>query len=105
MLFSGSSLGLRLQNATGSGNGNDAAFDNIAVTDVTPRLDRTFASSTAPTGGSATLTFTVTNTSERGAKSGWGFTDTLPAGLTPSSTTVGGTCNATSRSRPEARSW
>ncbi|MDN4614117.1 hypothetical protein P5G50_06590 [Leifsonia sp. F6_8S_P_1B] len=95
LLFSGSSLGIRMQNANGSGTGNDAAFDNIRILDVTPQLDKAFSPATAVTGGTSTLTFTVTNTSELASKAGWGFTDALPAGLTLANGTVGGTCNAT----------
>ena len=95
LLFSGSSLGIRMQNANGSGGGNDAAFDNIRILDVTPQLDKAFSPTSVQTGGTSTLTFTVTNTSELASKTGWGFTDTLPSGLTLANGTVGGTCNAT----------
>jgi uncharacterized repeat protein (TIGR01451 family) len=82
LLFNGSSLGIRMRNANGSGTGNDAAFDNIRILDVTPQLDKAFSPVSATTGGVSTLTFTVTNTSELAAKNGWSFTDALPAGLT-----------------------
>ncbi|RDV44893.1 hypothetical protein DOE76_09105 [Leifsonia sp. ku-ls] len=95
VLLSGATLGIRMQNANGSGTGNDAAFDNIRILDVTPQLDKAFTPTAVPTGGTSTLTFTVTNTSELASKAGWGFTDTLPAGLTLANGTVGGTCNAT----------
>ncbi|WP_344751317.1 DUF7507 domain-containing protein [Gryllotalpicola koreensis] len=95
LLFSGSSLGIRMQNANGSGGGNDAAFDNIRILDVTPQLDKAFTPASVKTGGTSTLTFTVTNTSELAAKNGWSFTDSLPAGLTLASSTFGGTCDAT----------
>lgn len=95
VLFEGASLGIRMVNANGSGIGNDAAFDNIRILDVTPQLDKAFAPARVPVGGTSTLTLTVTNTSELAAKSGWGFTDELPAGLTVGSpATVGGTCTA-----------
>jgi uncharacterized repeat protein (TIGR01451 family) len=81
VLFSGSSLGIRMQNANGSGGGNDAAFDNIRILDVTPQLDKGFSPAVVPTGGTSTLTFTVTNTEELAAKNGWSFTDALPSGL------------------------
>ena len=45
-------------------------------------------------GGTSTLTFTVTNTSELDAKNGWHFVDNLPAGLTASGP-LGGTCAVT----------
>ncbi|MGO4535858.1 DUF7927 domain-containing protein [Leifsonia sp. 2MCAF36] len=95
LLFNGSTLGIRMQNANGSGVGNDAAFDNIKILDVTPQLDKAFTPAAVQTGGTSTLTFTVTNTSELASKAGWGFTDDLPAGLTLANATVGGTCNAT----------
>ncbi|SDH65273.1 conserved repeat domain-containing protein/fimbrial isopeptide formation D2 domain-containing protein [Leifsonia sp. 98AMF] len=95
VLLNGSTLGIRMQNANGSGTGNDAAFDNIRILDVTPQLDKAFTPTAVQTGGTSTLTFTVTNTSELASKAGWGFTDTLPAGLTLANGTVGGTCNAT----------
>ncbi|MFD5214162.1 GEVED domain-containing protein [Microbacterium sp. NPDC058345] len=95
VLFDGSSLGIRMTNANGSGIGNDAAFDNIRILDVTPQLDKSFAPASVPVGGTSTLTLTVTNTSELAAKNGWGFTDELPDGLTVASpSTVGGTCVA-----------
>jgi uncharacterized repeat protein (TIGR01451 family) len=85
VLFNGSSLGIRMTNANGSGVGNDAAFDNIKVLDVTPQLDKSFSPTVVPTGGASTLTFTVTNTSELAAKNGWSFSDALPSGLTVAS--------------------
>lgn len=95
LLFNGSSLGIQMRNLNGSGGGNDAAFDNIRILDVTPQLDKAFTPTAVQTGGTSTLTFTVTNTSELASKAGWGFTDTLPTGLTLANGTVGGTCNAT----------
>ena len=85
LLFTGSTLGIRMENANGSGVGNDAAFDNLKVLDVTPQLDKSFSPTTVATGGVSTLTFTVTNTSELAAKNGWSFNDALPAGLTVAS--------------------
>ncbi|BAJ31773.1 MULTISPECIES: DUF11 domain-containing protein [Kitasatospora] len=92
VLFAGSLLGIRMTNANGSGTGNDAAFDDIRVLDVTPQVDKAFTPEVATAGGTSTLVFTVTNTSDLAAKKGWSFTDTLPAGLTvagpaPASTT------------------
>src|SRR5690606_24003835 len=95
ILFDGASLGIRMVNANGSGVGNDAAFDNIRVLDVTPQLDKSFSPAQLPVGGTSTLTFTVTNTAELAAQNGWRFTDELPSGLTVASpSTVGGTCVA-----------
>jgi uncharacterized repeat protein (TIGR01451 family) len=82
VLFNGASLGIRMTNQNGSGTGNDAAFDNIRILDVTPQLDKEFSPAVAATGGTSELTFTVTNTAELAAKNGWSFTDTLPRGLT-----------------------
>ncbi|GAB3614731.1 DUF7507 domain-containing protein [Humibacter ginsengisoli] len=105
VLFNGSSLGIRMTNANGSGVGNDAAFDNIKILDVTPQLDKEFSPAVVPTGGTSTLTFTITNTSELAAKAGWGFTDALPAGLTVASpATIGGTCQATTTATAGATS-
>ncbi|WP_309103001.1 LPXTG cell wall anchor domain-containing protein [Microbacterium sp.] len=80
-LITSPSIGFRLENRQPSGSGNDQAFDNFRVLDVTPQLDKSFTPAVAPTGGTSTLTFTVTNTSELAAKNGWSFTDSLPTGL------------------------
>jgi uncharacterized repeat protein (TIGR01451 family) len=81
VLFNGSTVGIRMRNANGSGSGNDAAFDNIRVLDVTPQLDKSFSPTSIFDGQTSTLTFTVTNTEELAAKNGWSFTDALPEGL------------------------
>jgi uncharacterized repeat protein (TIGR01451 family) len=100
-LVSGNSLGIVLRNENGSGGGNDGAYDNIRVLDVTPQLDKSFSPARVPTGGTSTLTLTVTNTSELAAKSGWAFTDNLPAGLVVADPNgVGGTCDATTTAAP-----
>lgn len=85
ILFDGSTVGLRLVNLQGSGYGNDAAFDNVRILDVTPRLDIAYSPVSAEVGGRSTLTFTVTNTTELAVKKGWSFTGKLPAGLTVAS--------------------
>jgi len=95
VLFTGSSVGIRMLNNNGSGGGNDHTIDNIRILDVTPQLDKSFSPAVAATGGTSTLTFTVTNTTELGSKAGWSFTDALPDGLTVGSGTTGGTCAAT----------
>ncbi len=82
VLFGGSSVGVQLVNAQGSGVGNDAAFDNVRVLDVTPQLDVGYSPPPVQMGQTATLTFTVTNTAELAVKDGWSFTANLPAGLT-----------------------
>jgi uncharacterized repeat protein (TIGR01451 family) len=79
----GSTMGIEQFNANGGGEfGNDGGTDNIQVVDVTPQLDKSFSPTTVTAGKTSTLTFTVTNTSELGAKQGWSFTDNLPSGLT-----------------------
>jgi uncharacterized repeat protein (TIGR01451 family) len=95
VLLSGSSVGIRMVNTNPSGGGNDAAFDNIRILDVTPQLDKSFSPAVTATGGTSTLTFTVTNTNELAAKAGWSFTDALPSGLTVGAGATGGTCAAT----------
>jgi len=81
VLFSGSSLGIRMVNAQGSGVGNDHAFDDIRVMDVTPQLQKSFSPASVAAGSSATLTYTIVNTTELAAKNGWSFTDKLSTGL------------------------
>ncbi|WP_320668672.1 DUF7507 domain-containing protein [Patulibacter defluvii] len=90
-----STLGFRMRNLIGSSQGNDFAYDNPRLVDATPQLDKSFAPTSVPTGGTSTLTFTVTNTSELAAKNGWSFTDTLPDGLVIADpANVGGSCQA-----------
>jgi uncharacterized repeat protein (TIGR01451 family) len=65
-------------------------------------LAKAFGAASIPVGGSTSLTFTVTNPSSP-AKTGIGFTDTLPSGLvvaTPNglTNTCGGTVTATAGS-------
>lgn len=96
LLSTSASLGITMRNQQGNGIGNDGAFDNIRVLDVTPQLDKSFSPATVPTGGTSTLTLTVTNTSELAEKVGWSFTDTLPTGLrVRNPANIGGTCVAT----------
>ncbi|OIV39468.1 hypothetical protein BIV57_01140 [Mangrovactinospora gilvigrisea] len=80
-LYKGSSFGLKMENAAATSSGNDGAFDDIKVLDVTPTVTKSFDPSPAPVGGTSTLTFTVTNTTDLLAKKGWSFTDDLPTGL------------------------
>jgi uncharacterized repeat protein (TIGR01451 family) len=68
-------------NNRGLASGNDGAFDNIQIVDVSPSLDKSFSPAVANPGDVVTLTFTVTNTTELAAKPGWSFTDNLPAGM------------------------
>jgi uncharacterized repeat protein (TIGR01451 family) len=81
ILFNGATLGIRMTNLNGSGTGNDAAFDNIQVLDVTPSLYKAFSPNPAGTNQPTTLTFTIVNTTELSAKQNWGFVDTLPTGV------------------------
>ncbi|MFK4851295.1 hypothetical protein ACI3KT_06640 [Microbacterium sp. ZW T6_19] len=94
VLFSGSALGIRMTNANGSGIGNDAAFDNIRILDVTPQLDKSFSPASLVAGEVSTLTLTVTNTNDLAAKNGWSLTDDLPAGLTIADGAAATTCPA-----------
>jgi uncharacterized repeat protein (TIGR01451 family) len=59
---------------------------------VTPQLDLSFSPTTITTKQTSALTFTVTNTSELAAKSGWSFTDAMPAGLTVATPAATTTC-------------
>ncbi|MBW4721428.1 DUF7507 domain-containing protein [Saccharothrix obliqua] len=81
VLVSGSSVGVAMVNNNGSGAGNDHAFDNIRILDVTPNLDKAFDPPSVLPYETSRVTFTITNTSELGAKNGWSFTDRLPGGL------------------------
>jgi uncharacterized repeat protein (TIGR01451 family) len=94
VLFSGSTLGIRMTNANGSGVGNDAAFDNIRILDVTPQLDKAFSPASLVAGEVSTLTLTVTNTADLAAKNGWSLTDALPDGLAIADGTAATTCPA-----------
>ena len=67
--------------ARASGTGNDVALDEISILDVTPQLSQSFGAPEVKLWGATTLTFTVTDTSELGTKSGFSFAENLPAGL------------------------
>ncbi|WP_285725708.1 DUF7507 domain-containing protein [Psychromicrobium xiongbiense] len=95
-LMPDNSVGLVIRNEGLTSVGNDGAFGNLRVLDVTPQLDLALSPGVVPAGATSTLTFTVTNTSELSQKAGWSFTNVLPAGLVvANSPTVGGTCPAT----------
>ena len=87
-LFTGNAVGLIIRNAEGNGGGNDHAYDDIRILDVTPKLDKVFvdqessAEDPLAVGTPTDLVLTVTNTSELGNKTGWSFVDHLPSGLT-----------------------
>ncbi|GAA1748171.1 hypothetical protein [Aeromicrobium alkaliterrae] len=95
-LFTGDAVGIVLRNEQGSGGGNDHAYDDITLLDVTPQLDKKFTDEgkTLAPGTVTNLVLTVTNTSELSVKDGWSFTDNLPAGLTVAGDVVS-TCDAT----------
>lgn len=82
VLYTGTDFGFRVVNdvAVSGGGGNDVAFDNLRVLDVTPQLDKSFEQG-QPAGFPSTMTFTITNTSELGSKDGWSFAENLPAGV------------------------
>lgn len=81
LLSNSSSVGLRMVNEEGGGQGNDNAIDNIQMVDASPKLDKSFDPTTVEVGGLSRMTFTVTNTTDLLAKNGWSFTDTLPTDL------------------------
>ncbi|HTU14972.1 MAG TPA: DUF11 domain-containing protein [Solirubrobacterales bacterium] len=91
VLFAGSAVGIQMVNGQASGNGNDAAFDNIKLLDVTPQLDKSFSPSSLLPGQPTTMTFTITNTTDLAAKTGWSFTDNLPSGLVVASPSAAST--------------
>lgn len=68
-------LGFQFENMTATGIGNDFAIDLPQMLDVTPRLDQRFIT----LGTVTNLTYTITNTQDRGAKQGWSFSAQLPA--------------------------
>ncbi|MFT4188109.1 MAG: hypothetical protein QM621_05955, partial [Aeromicrobium sp.] len=53
MLLTGGSVGLRIRNVQDTSSGNDAAFDNIEILDVTPQLDKEFVSGSGVPGTEA----------------------------------------------------
>ncbi|GAB3583179.1 hypothetical protein GCM10027406_27240 [Leifsonia lichenia] len=100
----GASMGLQMYNTNGVTNGNDGAFDNLRLVDVTPQLDKSFSPALIAPGGVSTLTFTITNTDEINAKNDWNFADTLPAGVVIAPTpAIGGTCAQTAGTAPFVR--
>lgn len=84
--------GIMMWNANGTTDGNDGAFDDVSLIDVTPQLDKSFSPTLIAPGQTSTVTLTVTNTNELNAKNDWHITDALPANLTIAGSTVGGTC-------------
>lgn len=91
--YAGTSLGIKMYNASGVTNGNDGGFDNIRLLDVTPSLDKSFSPAVITRGSVSRLTFTITNTTDLLAKTDWAFADALPTGLVVAPTpNIGGTC-------------
>ncbi|GCD21961.1 hypothetical protein CTKZ_35230 [Cellulomonas algicola] len=80
-LYEGGAFGVVVRNLTSGHLGNDGAFDDLQVIDVTPQLDKAFDRPVATTGESVRLVLTVTNTDELAAKEGWTFADELADGL------------------------
>ncbi|GAB3578108.1 hypothetical protein GCM10027406_13760 [Leifsonia lichenia] len=95
-LFSSDSVQLEIHNTSReAAMGNDGAIDEVLILDATPRIDTSFPPRPVQIGGTTTLTFTVTNTSELAKKEGWSFIDALPPGMKVSNTpNIGGTCPA-----------
>ncbi|KRD34777.1 hypothetical protein ASE35_08580 [Lysobacter sp. Root916] len=100
ILITGTTMTFSVRNLQPSGAGNDWAFDNFTVLDVSPTLSKSVPG-VRYVGAAMPLTFTITNTAgDNQAKIGWGFTDSLPAGVvvapTPGVTnTCAGTVTAT----------
>lgn len=82
VLFNGAAVGLLMRNGQGNSSGNDAAFDNVQLVDVTPQADITFGSPVVAPDEETTMTITITNTSDLGDKAGWSYHLVLPVGLT-----------------------
>jgi hypothetical protein len=101
----GNFLGLEMWNNNGTTNGNDGAFDDVRLMDVTPQLKQSFTPSVVGPGGISTLTLTVTNTSELNAKHDWSLNQVLPSGLTIAGRpNIGGTCAQVPGTDPFLRS-
>ncbi|MFJ5958989.1 hypothetical protein ACIQC5_23860 [Paenarthrobacter sp. NPDC092416] len=89
----GNTLGLAMWNNNGTTNGNDGAFDNVRLLDVTPQLDQAFVPALVGPGGKSTLNLTISNTKELNAKTDWSISQVLPAGLVVAAApNVAGTC-------------
>ncbi|MBW1639964.1 tandem-95 repeat protein [Microbacterium resistens] len=92
---------VQVKNRIGASSGNDFAIDNLILLDATPQLDKSFSPETVKPGEPATLTFTVTNSSDLAEKNGWSFTDALDEGLVVADEpNIGGTCQADVNAAP-----
>jgi uncharacterized repeat protein (TIGR01451 family) len=85
------SLFVRVINTNVIDAGTDMAWDNLAIYEGTPQLTKEFVDpyidfGPGPDGNGyfdwSTLTFRITNSADLSAKTGIGFTDNLPAGMT-----------------------
>ena len=74
-------LGLIFGNNQTATLGNDIAFDKPMIFDATPRLDKDFEPMLISPGGTSSLVFTVTNTTDLLDKDHWAFEDHLPEGV------------------------
>lgn len=80
------SLYVRVINTNEIDDGNDMAWDNLAIYEGTPTLTKEFNSSTLDSGSTygetfSNLVFTITNSADLSAKAGIAFNDILPAGM------------------------
>ncbi len=86
--FTNSSSNVTVTNVT-----NGIAPSCVTVTTLSPTLTKSFSPTTFLSGGTTTLTFTVTNPAANPALTNVGFVDSLPSGLQIAATpAVGGTC-------------
>lgn len=84
-----------VRNLQTSGGGNDFAYDNLVLMDATPTLHKSFSKDAVEVGQPVTMQLTVVNTSELSEKTGWGFSDAMPAGMKVASTpNIASTCTA-----------
>jgi hypothetical protein len=100
LLYTDATLAVRMRNANGSNGGNDHAFDNIQIVDVSPSLSKRFQSP-ALTHQPIPLTLTINNTDDRLQKDGWAFTDTLDGLTVASPNNLSTTCTGSTISASE----
>jgi CSLREA domain-containing protein/uncharacterized repeat protein (TIGR01451 family) len=95
----GTTAGVKSNSVTvSSGNAGIGNTSIAAITVVSPpTIAKSFGASSIPLGGSATLSFTLQNNNGTTTLTGIAFTDTLPSGLTVSSSSYGlsGSCGGT----------
>ncbi len=73
----------------------DTSSVNATLTVAAPSLTKTFTPTSIPTGGTSTLTFTITNGAGDPAQTGMQFTETLPLNVTLSAAPVSPQCGGT----------